>query len=374
MPHDPPARSPARPDRARAGRVDPCVRTAGATPRPRASPRWWRRLVAGPPPGVPAGPAPRRRPVGTQATPAEEEPDGRGPDRRGGHRHRRHAVTAVGVRRPPAVPGRRAAAVDATRRQPSGAPAGSHRRRPAGGPRPSVAPLVPAGCGDRARPPARRPPPEAHGGRRTPRRPPPRPPVAVRLPSAGARARAVAPPAADAPAPPPTGPRPRRGHPARCMPEVRAWSAAATATHRLTLKPAARGPRRGAGHADRPRGEVHVRMAAGSEARQALLEGAPELRRVLELSRRHATPGSSSATSRGHHHRLRASPPPPPTSAGTRAAATAARPGRATPATTTSPAGTRSGTTARDGATGGASHAPSRPGRAPRSAGVDVTM
>ncbi|MFC6288135.1 flagellar hook-length control protein FliK [Nocardioides sp. GCM10027113] len=68
------------------------------------------------------------------------------------------------------------------------------------------------------------------------------------------------------------------------FPEITRLATAGNGTHRLTmtLQPEQLGEVRVT--LTVRQGEVHVRLAAGDEAQQALLEGAPELRRILELT------------------------------------------------------------------------------------------
>jgi hypothetical protein len=120
-------------------------------------------------------------------------------------------------------------------------------------------------------------------------------------------------------------------------------------------------------------GEVHVRLAAGTEAQRALVEGAPELHRLLELAGASDTKvvvrdlGPASGT---------AAPSGPVGQGGDGHA----RPGSGEtgPGAERSPdqhAGTRGGRTARDGTSDGAS--PPRPVEQvtdARSSGVDVTV
>lgn len=117
-------------------------------------------------------------------------------------------------------------------------------------------------------------------------------------------------------------------------------------------------------------GEVHVRLAAGDEAQRALAEGAPELRRVLELAGASdprivvrdlsGTPGPTSPSTA-----------PAPGGGGGRD--DAFTPGTGGGGGHDQHAGTRGGTTARDGLTDGAS--PPRPEPARRSPrGLDLSM
>jgi hypothetical protein len=119
-------------------------------------------------------------------------------------------------------------------------------------------------------------------------------------------------------------------------------------------------------------GEVHVRFAGGDQAQRALLEGAPELRRVLEMTGATETrvvvrdlagglaPGSPNA-----------SPSPAPGGGG--GGGDTPAPGQGHAGTPDQHARTRGGSTARDGLTDGATAPRPEPARrSPR--GVDLTM
>jgi flagellar hook-length control protein FliK len=123
-------------------------------------------------------------------------------------------------------------------------------------------------------------------------------------------------------------------------------------------------------------GEVLVRMAAGDEAQRALLEGAPELRRVLELTGATDTrivvrdlPGTT--------------PQPSASPAAGEGRDGSGLAGQAGDRTHDQHAGTRGGSSARDGSTPGAGDgttggatppAPGRPVTGTRAAGLDVTL
>ena len=117
-------------------------------------------------------------------------------------------------------------------------------------------------------------------------------------------------------------------------------------------------------------GEVHVRLAAGTEAQRALLEGAPELRRVLELAGAsdprvvvRDLAGQSGPTSQ----------PTTPAPGGGGGRGDASAPGQGDGGGQHQHAGTRGGSTARDGLTDGASVPRPEPARrSPR--GIDLTM
>ncbi len=158
------------------------------------------------------------------------------------------------------------------------------------------------------------------------------------------------------------------------IPEVTRLVSQGNGTHRLTmtLRPEALGEVRVT--LTVRDGEVRVRFAAGEEAQRALVEGAPELRRVLELAgagdtrvvvrdlAQPVTPGTTSPTT-----------PSPAHSGGEgRGDTAAAGHDRSTPQD--QHAGTRGGSSARDGLSDGA-HAPRpEPDRHTRTAGVDLTM
>lgn len=125
-------------------------------------------------------------------------------------------------------------------------------------------------------------------------------------------------------------------------------------------------------------GEVVVRMAAGDDAQRALLEGAPELRRILELTGATDTrivvrdlPGTT------------APPQPNASPAAGEGRDGSGLAGQAGDRTHDQHAGTRGGSTARDGSTQGAGDgptggatppAPGRPVTGTRTAGLDVTI
>lgn len=175
-------------------------------------------------------------------------------------------------------------------------------------------------------------------------------------------------PAASSPAPAATNPVTRQ-----VIPEVSRMVSQGNGTHRLTmtLQPEALGEVRVT--LTVREGEVRVRFAAGEDAQRALVEGAPELRRVLELAGAgdtrvvvrdlaQAAVGSPSQTTPSHAH-----------SGGEGRGDTAAPDhGRAGPQD--QHAGTRAGTTARDGLSDGAPTPGPEPVRHARASGVDLTM
>jgi hypothetical protein len=155
------------------------------------------------------------------------------------------------------------------------------------------------------------------------------------------------------------------------VPEVTRLVSRGDGTHRvtLTLRPEALGEVRVT--LTLRDGEVHVRLAAGEEAQRALVEGAPELRRVLELAGATETRvvvrdlGQPAATSPGAAPGTGEQGPrdgDPTTTAGD---------GRGD--TDDHPARTRGGSTATDGLTDGAAPPRPEPARLART-GVDLTM
>jgi flagellar hook-length control protein FliK len=131
-------------------------------------------------------------------------------------------------------------------------------------------------------------------------------------------------------------------------------------------------------------GEVDVRLAAGDDARRALLEGAPELRRVLELAGAtearvlvrdlggSTTPGGQQAWSQPGHQAGN-QPGHQDSSTGTHGTGSGDASGRGEGGEQDQHARTRGGAAARDGLTDGATTLrPDPAGRAPR--GVDLTM
>jgi flagellar hook-length control protein FliK len=159
------------------------------------------------------------------------------------------------------------------------------------------------------------------------------------------------------------------------VPDITRLVSAGDGTHRLTmtLQPEALGEVRVT--LTVRNGEVHVRLAAGVEAQQALAEGAPELQRVLELTgatetrvvvRDLAAPQNQGQT----QNQPGTTTPHHGAGAHGDADATGDRRG----STPDQHAGTRGGTTARDGATDGASVPRPEPATGTRSLGVDVTM
>ncbi len=120
-------------------------------------------------------------------------------------------------------------------------------------------------------------------------------------------------------------------------------------------------------------GEVHVRLAAGDEARRALIEGTPELRRVLEAA------GASDPRVVVRDLSPTAGNPGPtysstaPATGGGGGHDDAFAPGHGGGGSHDQHAGTRGGSTARDGLTDGAPVPRPEPARrSPR--GIDLTM
>jgi flagellar hook-length control protein FliK len=152
------------------------------------------------------------------------------------------------------------------------------------------------------------------------------------------------------------------------FPEVARLVSRGDGSHRLTmtLQPEALGEVRVT--LTVRQGEVHVRLAAGEEARAALLEGSAELRRVLELSgatdTRVVVRDLNGTGTTGQQ-----STAPGDTGRGDPGAT-----GHRDRDTDDHDAGTRRGSTARDGTTDGAFATRPEPVVAARSAGVDLTM
>lgn len=127
-------------------------------------------------------------------------------------------------------------------------------------------------------------------------------------------------------------------------------------------------------------GEVDVRLAAGDDARRALLEGAPELRRVLELAgateARVLVRDLAGSTAPGGQQAWSQAGPQPghqDSSTGTHGTGGGDASGRGEGGEQDQHARTRGGAAARDGLTDGATTLrPDPTGRAPR--GVDLTM
>jgi flagellar hook-length control protein FliK len=122
-------------------------------------------------------------------------------------------------------------------------------------------------------------------------------------------------------------------------------------------------------------GEVHVQLSAGDDAQRALLEGAPELRRLLELTGASDTKIVVRDLSSGSASGTGTTPAPTGQAGDGSGRAGSGDVGQGGDRSQHQHAGTRGGSTAREGTNDGA--VPPRlvqPATGTRSAGVDVTM
>jgi flagellar hook-length control protein FliK len=200
-------------------------------------------------------------------------------------------------------------------------------------------------------------------------------------PAAHSVAPVAAPPAAPlaTPAGPAGGARPAPVV-AQVVPEVTRLVSRGEGVHRLTMRLQPEGLGDVRVTLTVRDGQVDVRLSAGDDARRALLEGAPELRRVLEMTgataARVLVRDLAGSVAPGGQQGWSAQPDDPAgqqghSTTGSYGGGDASARGRA--GTQDQHAGTRGGAAARDGHTDGATALrPDPAGRAPR--GVDLTM